>query len=229
MCVLAPPVKDYQLIQSQEPTTVGVPGQAEGHGSPKTLLSRYLSNFISIISHLLQMSQDNSSPDAVEASWVLSLALKGLYNTLKVKAKRFLLLPRPGCYERSLESFSNFCLAQKHGVEQAQEDIQASGLTQLLVRKCSKGTGFSKLWLLRDLEILSIMLYSSKREIHSMAQDPERDQREQDKEHDSDHSSCCTDDTDVKADPLEGLDEDIKICFQVMRDTIHTRLCDKTL
>lgn len=88
-------------------------------------------------------------------------------------------------------------------------------MTQLLVRKCSKGTGFSKLWLLRDLEILSIMLYSSKREINSMAQDPERDQREPDKEHDSDHSSYA-EDTDInKADPLEGLDEETKICFQV--------------
>lgn len=113
--------------------------------------------------------------------------------------------------------FSPF--AQKHGVAQAQEHIQLSGLTQLLVRKCSKGTGFSKLWLLRDLEILSIMLYSSKREINSMAQDPERDQREQDKEHDSDHSSCCTDETELnKPDPLDGLDEETKICFQVMSD-----------
>lgn len=59
------------------------------------------------------------------------------------------------------------------------------------------------------------MLYSSKREINSMAQDPERDQREHDKEHDSDHSSCA-EDTDVKADPLEGLDEETKICFQVI-------------
>lgn len=57
-----------------------------------------------------------------------------------------------------------------------------------------------------------------------MAQDPERDQREQDKEHDSDHSSCCTDDIDVnKADPLEGLDEETKICFQVIRDAIYNR------
>uniref|UniRef100_A0A8C9XCB0 Zinc finger ZZ-type and EF-hand domain containing 1 n=1 Tax=Sander lucioperca TaxID=283035 RepID=A0A8C9XCB0_SANLU len=175
-------VKDYQLIQSQDSTA--------------TLLSRYLINFTTIISHLLQTSQDNGSPDAVEASWVLSLALKGLYNTLK-----------------------------KHGVEQAQEDIQQSGLTQLLVRKCSKGTGFSKLWLLRDLEILSIMLYSSKREIHSMAQDPERDQREQDKEHDSDHSSCCADETDVtKPDPLEGLDEETKICFQITHDALNAPL-----
>ncbi|XP_023145659.2 zinc finger ZZ-type and EF-hand domain-containing protein 1 [Amphiprion ocellaris] len=189
-------VKDYQLIQSQDSTTTGLPRQSEGQGSPKTLLSRYLSNFTSIISHLLQTSQDNGSPDAVEASWVLSLALKGLYNTLK-----------------------------KHGVEQAQEAIQQSGLTQLLVRKCSKGTGFSKLWLLRDLEILSIMLYSSKREIHSMAQDPERDQREQDKEHDSDHSSCCADDTDVnRPDPLEGLDEETKICFQITHDALNAPL-----
>ncbi|KAM9348292.1 zinc finger ZZ-type and EF-hand domain-containing protein 1 [Symphorus nematophorus] len=189
-------VKDYQLIQSQDSTTTGLPGQSEGQDFPKTLLSRYLSNFTSIISHLLQTSQDNGSPDAVEASWVLSLALKGLYNTLK-----------------------------KHGVEQAQADIQQSGLTQLLVRKCSKGTGFSKLWLLRDLEILSIMLYSSKREIHSMAQDPERDQREQDKEHDSDHSSCGPDDADVnKADPLEGLDEETKICFQITHDALNAPL-----
>ncbi|KAM9846213.1 zinc finger ZZ-type and EF-hand domain-containing protein 1 [Aulostomus maculatus] len=189
-------VKDYQLIQSQDSTTTEVPGQLEDHCSPKTLLSRYLSNFTSIISHLLQTSQDNGSPDAVEASWVLSLALKGLYNTLK-----------------------------KHGIEQAQDAIQQSGLTQLLVRKCSKGTGFSKLWLLRDLEILSIMLYSSKREIHFMAQDPEHDQREQDKEHDSDHSSSCADDTDAnKPDPLDGLDEETKICFQITHDALNAPL-----
>ncbi|XP_054611299.1 zinc finger ZZ-type and EF-hand domain-containing protein 1 [Dunckerocampus dactyliophorus] len=188
-------VKDYQLIQSQD-STACLPGQAESQCSPKTLLSRYLANFISIICHLLQTSQENGSPDAVEASWVLSLALKGLYNTIK-----------------------------NIGVAQAQEAVRQSGLTQLLVRKCSKGTGFSKLWLLRDLEILSIMLYSSKREIHSMAQDPERDQREQDKEHDSDHSSSIADDTDVnKPDPLDGLDEETKICFQITHDALNAPL-----
>ncbi|XP_062261903.1 zinc finger ZZ-type and EF-hand domain-containing protein 1 isoform X1 [Platichthys flesus] len=189
-------VKDYQLIQSQDSTTASLREQSEDQGCPKTLLSRHLSHFTSIISHLLQTSLDNGSPDAVEASWVLSLALKGLYNTLK-----------------------------KHGVEEAQKAIQQSGLTQLLVRKCSKGTGFSKLWLLRDLEILSIMLYSSKREIHSMAQDPERDQREQEKEQDSDHSSCCADETDVnRPDPLEGLDEETKICFQITHDALNAPL-----
>ncbi|XP_037544055.1 zinc finger ZZ-type and EF-hand domain-containing protein 1 [Nematolebias whitei] len=189
-------VKDYQLIQSQDSTTASLRAPTESQGVQKTLLSHYLNNFTSIISHLLQTSQDNGSADAVEASWVLSLALKGLYNTLK-----------------------------KHGVEPAQEAIQQSGLMQLLVRKCSKGTGFSKLWLLRDLEILSIMLYSSKREIHSMAQDPERDQKEQEKEHDSDHSSCGADDTEInKPDPLDGLDEETKICFQITHDALNAPL-----
>nr|XP_049597636.1 zinc finger ZZ-type and EF-hand domain-containing protein 1 isoform X2 [Syngnathus scovelli] len=188
-------VKDYQLIQSQDSTTC-LTGQSEGQCLPKTLVSRYLNNFISIICHLLQSSQENGSLDAVEASWVLSLALKGLYNTLK-----------------------------KNGVTEAQEAIRQSGLTQLLVSKCSKGTGFSKLWLLRDLEILSIMLYSSKREIHSMAQDPERDQGEQDKEHDSDHSSSIADDGDVnRLDPLEGLDEETKTCFQITNNVLNTPL-----
>lgn len=77
-------VKDYQLIQSQDSTVATLPGQ----GPSKTLLSRYLTNFTSIISHLLQTSHDNGCPDAVEASWVLSLALKGLYNTLKVPVSR---------------------------------------------------------------------------------------------------------------------------------------------
>ena len=81
-------MKDYQLIQSQDSTAASSSGQSESQGCQKTLLSRYLSNFTSIISHLLQTSQENGSPDAVEASWVLSLALKGLYNTLKVRALR---------------------------------------------------------------------------------------------------------------------------------------------
>lgn len=81
-------VKDYQLIQSQDSTTTSLPAQPASHSCQKTLLSRYLSNFTSIISHLLQANQDNGFPDAVEASWVLSLALKGLYNTLKVAANQ---------------------------------------------------------------------------------------------------------------------------------------------
>lgn len=77
-------MKDYQLIQCQDSNAAGLSGQREGF--QKTLFGHYLSNFTSIISQLLQASQDNGSYDAVEASWVLSLALKGLYNTLKVLA-----------------------------------------------------------------------------------------------------------------------------------------------
>uniref|UniRef100_A0A3B4C7N7 Zinc finger, ZZ-type with EF hand domain 1 n=1 Tax=Pygocentrus nattereri TaxID=42514 RepID=A0A3B4C7N7_PYGNA len=179
-------VKDYQLSSSSLHSSVHP--------------NRYLKNFISIVNHLLQTGVESSAPDAVEATWVLSLALKGLYNTLK-----------------------------KHGGEQAQEAIQRAGLTQLLVRKCSKGTGFSKMWLLRDLEILSIMLYSSKREIHSMAEDSDcadrEEDREREKEHDSDHSSCCTDDADPnRPDPLEGLDEETKACFQLTHDALNAPL-----
>ncbi|XP_058857578.1 zinc finger ZZ-type and EF-hand domain-containing protein 1-like isoform X1 [Acipenser ruthenus] len=188
-------VKDYQLVQ------------LHGHGEPEpqslqqapaqSRVNHYLQNFVSITSHLLQTNLDSSSTEAVEATWVLALALKGLYNTLK-----------------------------KHGVEEAQAAILQSGLIKLLVRKCSKGTGFSKMWLLRDLEILSIMLYSSKKEIHSMAEgDPENEEKELEREPDSDHSSSCMDEQDQnKPDPLEGLDEETKICFQITHDALNAPL-----
>lgn len=48
------------------------------------LSSHYLKNLISIVSPLLQTGVESSCPDAVEATWVLSLALKGLYSILKV-------------------------------------------------------------------------------------------------------------------------------------------------
>ncbi|XP_047665094.1 zinc finger ZZ-type and EF-hand domain-containing protein 1 isoform X2 [Tachysurus fulvidraco] len=172
-------VKDYQLMQSDESLA---------------LSSHYLKDLISVVSQLLQNGVESSAPDAVEATWVLSLALKGLYTILK------------------------------HGSEQVQQAMHSAGLMQLLVRKCSKGTGFSKTWLLRDLEILSIMLYSSKREIHFMAEESECGEREEDREkdkgHDSDLSSCCAED----ADPLEGLDEETKACFQLTHDALNAPL-----
>ncbi|KAJ8343042.1 hypothetical protein SKAU_G00329700 [Synaphobranchus kaupii] len=189
-------VKDYQLVQPHDHASPSAP--EEKQMPDQAHLTRYLQNFTSISSHLLQSGLESSTTEAVEATWVLSLALKGLYNTLK-----------------------------KHGVEEAQTAIQESGLIQLLVRKCSKGTGFSKMWLLRDLEILSIMLYSSKKEINSMAEDVdmEPEDREQEKEQDSDHSSCCADEVDPnKPDPLEGLDEETKICFQITHDALNAPL-----
>lgn len=46
------------------------------------------------------------------------------------------------------------CLCvQIHGFKEIQSAFLQSGLLKLLVKKCSKGTGFSKTWLLRDLEV----------------------------------------------------------------------------
>lgn len=81
-----PTVKDYQLVQQHDAS--GMDSYSDGPVLTPTSahLSRYLQNFITIISHLLQAGVDSSASDAVEATWVLSLALKGLYNTLKVCA-----------------------------------------------------------------------------------------------------------------------------------------------
>ncbi|XP_030328587.1 zinc finger ZZ-type and EF-hand domain-containing protein 1 isoform X3 [Strigops habroptila] len=179
-------VKDYQLIQKC--------GQ-EGSDS-QTQLRQYLQHFVLISTHLLQTSMDSSYAEAVEATWVLSLALKGLYRTLKI-----------------------------HGFKEVQAAFLQSGLLKLLVKKCSKGTGFSKTWLLRDLEILSIMLYSSKKEISSLAEreDTELEEREQDQDVEPPIVSPV-DLEQNKLDPLEGLDEATKICFLMTHDALNAPL-----
>ncbi|XP_039612710.1 zinc finger ZZ-type and EF-hand domain-containing protein 1 isoform X1 [Polypterus senegalus] len=187
-------VKDYQLITPHDHAI----DDSCSVQSASAQLIHHLQHFIFIINYFLEANVDNSQMDAVEASWVLSLALKGLYNTIK-----------------------------KHGVLEAQEAILQSGLIKLLVRKCRKGTGFSKMWLLRDLEILSIMLYSSKKEIHLIteATDTDNEEKEVDKELESDHSSIYTDDLEQnKLDPLDGLDEETKICFQITHDALNAPL-----
>ncbi|KAK2506642.1 hypothetical protein MC885_001067, partial [Smutsia gigantea] len=134
-------VKDYQLIQK---------GGGQECRDSQAQLSQYSQHFAFIASHLLQTSMDSHCSEAVEATWVLSLALKGLYKTLKA-----------------------------HGFEETHATFLQTDLLKLLVKKCSKGTGFSKTWLLRDLEILSIMLYSSKKEMSTLAEqgDLELDER----------------------------------------------------
>uniref|UniRef100_A0A803Y0W4 Zinc finger ZZ-type and EF-hand domain containing 1 n=1 Tax=Meleagris gallopavo TaxID=9103 RepID=A0A803Y0W4_MELGA len=179
-------VKDYQLIQKCE---------QEGSDS-QAQLRQYLQHFVLICTHLLQTTIDSSYAEAVEATWVLSLALKGLYRTLKI-----------------------------HGFQEVQAAFLQSGLLKLLVKKCSKGTGFSKTWLLRDLEILSIMLYSSKKEISSLAEreDTELEEREQDQ--DVEQSIVGPADVEQnKLDPLEGLDEATKICFLMTHDALNAPL-----
>ncbi|XP_027737886.1 zinc finger ZZ-type and EF-hand domain-containing protein 1 [Empidonax traillii] len=179
-------VKDYQLIQKCE---------QEGSDS-QSQLRQYLQHFVLISTHLLQTSLDSSYAEAVETTWVLSLALKGLYRTLKI-----------------------------HGFKEVQAAFLQSGLLKLLVKKCSKGTGFSKTWLLRDLEILSIMLYSSKQDISNLAEqeDSEREEREQDQDVEQPVVGPV-DAEQNKLDPLEGLDEATKICFLMTHDALNAPL-----
>jgi hypothetical protein len=73
-------VKDYQLVQK---------GGGQECGTSQSQLSQYSQHFAFIASHLLQTSMDSHCPEAVEATWVLSLALKGLYKTLKVMVSLF--------------------------------------------------------------------------------------------------------------------------------------------
>ncbi|KAJ8783813.1 hypothetical protein J1605_008856 [Eschrichtius robustus] len=168
-------VKDYQLVQK---------GGGPECSNSQAQLSQYSQHFAFIASHLLQTSMDSHCPEAVEATWVLSLALKGLYKTLK------------------------------------------TDLLKLLVKKCSKGTGFSKTWLLRDLEILSIMLYSSKKEISTLAEHGELELDERgDQEEEVERSVNSPGEPEQKKlDPLESLDEPTRICFLMAHDALNAPL-----
>ncbi|KFO20363.1 Zinc finger ZZ-type and EF-hand domain-containing protein 1 [Fukomys damarensis] len=181
-------VKDYQLIQK---------GGTQENSDSQAQLSQYSQHFAFIASHLLQTSMDSHCPEAVEATWVLSLSLKGLYKTLKA-----------------------------HGFEETQATFLHTDLLKLLVKKCSKGTGFSKTWLLRDLEILSIMLYSSKKEINTLAEhgDLELDERGDQEEEVEQLVSSPGELEQKKLDPLEDLDEPTRICFLMAHDALNAPL-----
>jgi len=179
-------VKDYQLVQKGQECS-----------NSQAQLSQYSQHFAFIASHLLQASVESHCPEAVEATWVLSLALKGLYKTLKA-----------------------------HGFEETHATFLQTDLLKLLVKKCSKGTGFSKTWLLRDLEILSIMLYSSKKEIHTLAEHTalEQDERGDQEEEVEGTVSSPAEPEQKKLDPLESLDEPTRICFLMAHDALNAPL-----
>nr|KAF6305614.1 zinc finger ZZ-type and EF-hand domain containing 1 [Pipistrellus kuhlii] len=181
-------VKDYQLAQK---------GGGQECSDSQAHLSQYSQHFAFIASHLLQTSMDSHCPEAVEATWVLSLALKGLYKTLKA-----------------------------HDFEETHATFLQTDLLKLLVKKCSKGTGFSKTWLLRDLEILSIMLYSSKKEINTLAEhgDLESDERGDQEEEVERTISSPSEPEQKKLDPLESLDEPTRICFLMAHDALNAPL-----
>lgn len=79
--------------------------------------------------------------EVVEVIWVLFLVFKGLYKILKV-----------------------------YGFEEIYVIFFQIDLLKLLVKKCSKGIGFSKMWFFWDLEILFIMLYFLKKEMNVLVE-----------------------------------------------------------
>lgn len=87
-------MKDYQLIQKCE---------QEGSDS-QAQLRQYLQHFVLICTHLLQTTIDSSYAEAVEATWVLSLALKGLYRTLKVFLPDIQSIIIDQCQNHTIES-----------------------------------------------------------------------------------------------------------------------------
>ncbi|KAK7804179.1 hypothetical protein U0070_022487 [Myodes glareolus] len=196
-------VKDYQLVQK---------GGGQECGTSQAQLSQYSQHFAFIASHLLQTSMDSHCPEAVEATWVLSLALKGLYKTLKTGTLLTLTF--------TLLSW------QAHGFEETHATFLQTDLLKLLVKKCSKGTGFSKTWLLRDLEILSIMLYSSKKEINTLTEHGDLELEERgDQEEEMDRPvSSPGEPEQKKLDPLESLDEPTRICFLMAHDALNAPL-----
>ncbi|KAI8488213.1 Zinc finger ZZ-type and EF-hand domain-containing protein 1 [Branchiostoma belcheri] len=97
-------------------------------------------------------------------------------------------------------------------------DLVEQGLCPALVQLASKGTGFSRQWLLKDLEVLGVTLYR-----------PEKPNTEEkaSSETSSDSeatpaSKDVTPDMPVAEglDPCEGLDEATKICFQITHEAL---------
>ncbi|XP_064597879.1 zinc finger ZZ-type and EF-hand domain-containing protein 1-like [Liolophura sinensis] len=78
---------------------------------------------------------------SVEQSWVLSLALKALSKTL-------LLMTERTCTE-----------------------LYQTDFLQCVVYMASQGTGFSRQWLLKDLEVLSLMMYTHERKNAKLLKD----------------------------------------------------------
>ncbi|XP_070581023.1 zinc finger ZZ-type and EF-hand domain-containing protein 1-like [Ptychodera flava] len=170
----------------------------------------------------------------VENLWVLALTLKAILANLQ----------------------------SAHDGVRSVSQLLDSGLVPLLVHTASKGTGFSRQWLLKDLEILSVMLYTgdkSDTSKHHKSQATSKKPHQSTPESDSDSESDWSDDDsssssssssssdgdgentpmsptktpDMTAtpgetyggsDPMEGLDENTKICFQITNDALKAPL-----
>lgn len=77
-----------------------------------------------------------------------------LGHRLRLGSERALLLPA-GPVPSAWEAAVGHCPSvwQAHGFKETHTTFLQTDLLKLLVKKCSKGTGFSKTWLLRDLEV----------------------------------------------------------------------------
>ncbi|KAL3875978.1 hypothetical protein ACJMK2_033871 [Sinanodonta woodiana] len=90
----------------------------------------HITIFLDIIKEIVTTKMKGEEELSVENLWVLSLGLKLLNNSLKVPEN---------------------C---------TMEGLHSPDFIQCLVYISSKGTGFSQQWLLKDLEVLSLMLYT---------------------------------------------------------------------
>ena len=81
---------------------------------------------------------------------------------------------------------------------------------QCVVHLASQSTGFSKQWLLKDLEILSLMLYTRERE-EDASQEQSKESGKEDTQADAANAG----------NPWHGLDDTTKICFQTLQDHLN--------
>ncbi|XP_022784131.1 zinc finger ZZ-type and EF-hand domain-containing protein 1-like [Stylophora pistillata] len=146
----------------------------------------------------------------VERMWVLFLGLKGLLGNIKANSSL------------SLNS-----------------EMVSSGIVPLLVNIACQGTTFSSQWILRDLEVLSLKLYKSEQFTAPTASKPaEKDESKttsktsQEAEPTINDTSTTKETTETSnsekeeeeeggGDPLEGLDDITKTCFETIYEAMN--------
>ncbi|XP_077980047.1 zinc finger ZZ-type and EF-hand domain-containing protein 1-like [Glandiceps talaboti] len=199
-----------------------------------------LARFLNIAKDILGMSKQGKVM-SVENMWVLALTLKAILANL-----------------------------QSTDVLRSVTQLLDSGLVPSLVHMASKGTGFSRQWLLKDLEILSVMLYTGDKsetvvKHHKTKPIPKKkhatipEHRGSDDDNSDSYSDWTTDSSDSSSsssddddddelkntpssptktpgdataptepvgglDPLDGLEENTKICFQITNDALKAPL-----
>ncbi|XP_071963026.1 zinc finger ZZ-type and EF-hand domain-containing protein 1-like isoform X2 [Antedon mediterranea] len=129
----------------------------------------------------------------VEEVWVLCLSLKSVLATLRK------------CNDANTKMILN-------------EDLMP-----LLVFLASKPTRFNRQWLLSDLEIFSIKLYTAEKKSGDVDSTKE-DEETEDVEEDTEASSATSPLDSVGMDPLGGLDDYKRTCIQAAHDALEAPL-----